>query len=84
MRGAIPPFPYIFIAWWLIKLRDNFIITRVQTSVIVTLCGPRKARRFGRTYHHLQGRGVSHAELAASFCWFLALLAGEPDEKTTW
>jgi hypothetical protein len=25
MRGAIPPFPrYVFMAWWLVKHRDNF------------------------------------------------------------
>jgi hypothetical protein len=44
---SIPP--YIFIAWWLIKLRDNFVVTRVQISVIVMLCGPGKARRFRKT-----------------------------------
>jgi hypothetical protein len=41
---SIPP--YIFIAWWLIKFRDNFIVTRVQTYVIVKLYAPGMSRRF--------------------------------------
>jgi hypothetical protein len=30
MRGAIPPlFQYVFMAWYLVKLRDNFFSGRI-------------------------------------------------------
>jgi hypothetical protein len=27
MRGAIPPLPHVFMAWCLLKLRENFTFT---------------------------------------------------------
>jgi hypothetical protein len=37
-RGAIPPFPqYAFMAWCLVKIRDNFVVVVVVVIIIIII-----------------------------------------------
>jgi hypothetical protein len=47
MRGAIPPLPqYVFMAWCLVKHRDNFNLMELTTGSNALLLLPNKVRSY--------------------------------------
>jgi hypothetical protein len=52
LRGAIPPLPqYVFIAWCLVKHRDNFTFTYLMTQRDIILCPCVRGPGFSTSYN---------------------------------